>query len=838
MWLWPIGELVLIARPGLAQGVERSMEQKIEADRLLEQGETELFKLDQYQAALQSLQQALKIYREIKDKQGEGLTLNNLGRLYERLGSYNQAIEAYSKYVQIARDIKSKKDEFRALEGLGTAYFSLGNYQKELETSERALVIAREMKDRELEMGALYILGLTYRGRNYKKSVEYHEKALSIAREIKDRRQEGRILGSLGWVYQSGGNNLKAIEFYEQHLTITRELGDRIGEGHTLRGLGLTYEAIGNYKKALKYYEQRLVIARRSKNLEDERLALFSLGSALEKQDLTLAILFYKHSVNLIESIRQNSRELDKNLQESYTKRVSPTYRILADLLLQQDRILEAQRVLDLLKVQELDNYLQGVQRNSDTETGIPLRPQEQTLLDRFNNNQTQLIALGNELDSLEAIATEDRTQPQKDRIRELRKLQAASLQSITTFFESDEIQAIIAQLRTTTGAANLEISQLQDLRQNLANLNQNAVLLYPLILDDRLELILVTPNSPPIRRTVNVKRQDLNRAIANYRSALRSPSDIAGTKQLAQQLYSWLIEPIEADLAQAKAESPDQTLLYAPDGALRYIPLAALHDGDQWLAERLQINNITAASIDDLGNAPPSGDISILAAAFSEGQHQVDVSNRTLSFPGLPFAGREVENLAKLNPKTETRFNENFNADIVYDMNDYNIVHLATHATFASGTPEDSFILFGDGSRANLNALKSWNIPKVDLIVLSACETAVGDELGSGEEILGFGYLMQQAGADAAIASLWQVSDGGTQSLMDAFYAALRQGHTKAKALQLAQQALISSDYSAVGLDRAGIQLAGGGSRNGLDNSQLNHPYYWAPFILIGNGL
>ncbi|NJN32273.1 MAG: CHAT domain-containing protein, partial [Synechococcales cyanobacterium RM1_1_8] len=295
----------------------------------------------------------------------------------------------------------------------------------------------------------------------------------------------------------------------------------------------------------------------------------------------------------------------------------------------------------------------------------------------------------------------------------------------------------------------------------------------------------------------------------------------------------TWLIKPIENDLAQAKGDSTgSQTLLYAPDGALRYIPLAALHDGDQWLAERLQINNITAASIDDLNNAPASGDINILAAAFSEGQHQVDVGDRTLSFPGLAFAGREVENLAKLNPKTETRFNDNFNADIVYEMNDYNIVHLATHATFASGTPEDSFILFGDGSRANLNALKRWNIPKVDLIVLSACETAVGDELGSGEEILGFGYLMQQAGADAAIASLWQVSDGGTQSLMDAFYAALRQGpHQKPRPLQLAQQALIRNDYSVVGLDRAGIEVVGGNSRQALVSSgQLNHPYYWAP--------
>ncbi len=150
--------------------------------------------------------------------------------------------------------------------------------------------------------------------------------------------------------------------------------------------------------------------------------------------------------------------------------------------------------------------------------------------------------------------------------------------------------------------------------------------------------------------------------------------------------------------------------------------------------------------------------------------------------------------------------------------------------------------LLFGNGDRATLTDVRGWNFPNVDLFVLSACQTAEGDvPLGNGEEILGFGYLMQAAGADAAIASLWQVSDGGTQVLMDTFYAALKRGMSKSEALRQAQIALITGDLKAIGGIRGDATIQAVSTRTGLPASisnRLNHPYYWAPFILIGNGL
>lgn len=149
--------------------------------------------------------------------------------------------------------------------------------------------------------------------------------------------------------------------------------------------------------------------------------------------------------------------------------------------------------------------------------------------------------------------------------------------------------------------------------------------------------------------------------------------------------------------------------------------------------------------------------------------------------------------------------------------------------------------IVLGSGDRVTTREIRRWNITNTDLVVLSACETAVGEaELGSGIEILGFGYQMQRAGAKSAIASLWSVSDGGTQVLMNAFYAALNSGMTKAEALRVAQTALITSNFAAVPGIRGDATITVMNTETGqpISSDQLDHPYYWAPFILIGNGL
>ena len=307
-------------------------------------------------------------------------------------------------------------------------------------------------------------------------------------------------------------------------------------------------------------------------------------------------------------------------------------------------------------------------------------------------------------------------------------------------------------------------------------------------------------------------------------------------------------MRPIEqdlADLADASIDGTPPTIIYAPDGALRYIPLATLHDGTDWLAQRFRINNITAKSFTEFQSEPVTNP-QVLTAAFADETlvHPVPVGDTTEEFRDLPFAGTEVSNLTNsFNSITAPLLDRAFTWDAVHTHLDRaNIVHFATHAAAVPEAPEKSFILFGDGNTQTLLDIPNWPLENVDLVVLSACETGIPGQITSGDEILGLGYQFQMRGARSVIASLWKVSDGGTQALMTAFYTALQQeGITKAEALRQAQIALITGDFEVLRLDERGAV----GIRQRIQNnipqpvsSNLDHPYYWSPFILIGNGL
>jgi CHAT domain-containing protein len=483
--------------------------------------------------------------------------------------------------------------------------------------------------------------------------------------------------------------------------------------------------------------------------------------------------------------------------------------------------------VLDLLKVQELDTFLRGVRSNTNTAAGAELVPPETLIASAYNALIDRAIANGKRLSELEATPT-----PTEAELNEMVALQTerkAILQAFNNFRDSPLVQSQLALLSPEERDRNVQLGELAALQDNLSQIPQGAVLLYPLLLDHTLELVVTSPYAPPIHRTVNVTPAQLAQAVQAFRYALEDPARDAVTP--AHQLYQWLIAPIEADLQAAGIN----TIIYAPDRVLRYIPLAALHDGHQWLTERYRINHITAASLTDLNTQPVSRP-TILAGALTEGPLTVSVGGRQYQFNLLQFADDEVNGIAALDPTVEPLLGADFTPAIVErEANRHTVVHLATHAKFLVGQPEDSFILFSNQQRWTLADFQQGllNLTRVDLVVLSACETGVDNTFGNGEEILGFGYLMQAAGARASLASLWAVDDGGTQVLMAEFYdALLRGGLGKAEALRQAQLALIQIGSED---DRGGFELA---QELNLDPNDLAHPHYWAPFILIGNGL
>jgi CHAT domain-containing protein/Flp pilus assembly protein TadD len=740
--------------------------------------------LGKYDKAIEYLQQSLAIAREIKNRGGEGAALGSLGYAYNSLGKYDKAIEYLQQSLVIAQEIKNRGGEGAALGSLGLAYDSLGKYDKAIEYLQQSLAIAREIKNRGGEGTALGSLGIAYKSLGkYDKAIEFHLQSLAIMREIKSRGGEGTALGNLGNAYLSLGKYDKAIDYLQQVLEIAREIKSRGGEGAALVNLGNAYQFLGKYDKVIEYLQQSLAIAREIKNRYGERISLYNLGFAFNNlKQPELAILFYKQSVNVQEAIRKDIKKLDKDLQQSYLASVENTYRNLADLLLQQNRIIEALQVLDLLKVQELEDYLKNIKGSDRSAQGVRLLVPEQAISDKLLTiNPDNSKDINNQL--------------------------------------ANQIQ-------------QLPKSEINKVPDYLNQIPQGTVLLYPFILGDRLEIILFAPNNLPIRRTVKISKEQLETLISGFISGLRDPSS-EDFREPSIQLYNLLIKPIEAELVQFNAK----TILYAPDGQLRYIPIAALYDGKQWLVEKYQISNIIAYTLSDF-SPQPKNTPNILAGAFGKGNHKF--GEKPLA--PLPATITEVQAIANSFQNAVTLIEDQFSRQAIESkFKNHNILHLATHAEFNTGAPDQSFIIFGNGDKIRLNEITEWLIPNIDLIVLSACQTGVG-KLGDGVEILGFGYQVQKAGAKQAIASLWLVDDAGTQTLMQAFYKELQKGDVPAaEALRKAQIALIKSDQSnnQRGTDssgRTGIKIVG--TVPNTYKGHLSHPYYWSAFFAIGNGL
>ncbi len=770
-------------------------------------------RLGQYAKAVQFYERALRLARSQKDESIAGSILNNLAGIYRSQGDFSKALEFYQLSLQTLRPLGDQRRVALTENNLGDIYNAIGQYARALEFYQQALKVIQNLGDRRMESVILSNIAIVHDNRGeYSQALELFERALAIHRSLSDLRAEGITLSNVGAVYDKQKKHKEALEAYQKALEIMRQVGDHSGEATVLSNLGLVFSKLSMFDDAQNAYHQALAIYRTLGERPGESITLNNLGLLFKEQKETeLAIIFYKQAVNITESLRRDLRSFTKADRQAYAGKVADTYRNLANLLLQQDRVLEAQQVLDLLKVQELQDYLKDVRGNEQTAKGLDLLPPEQRIISDYNAIQNRAVQAERELTDL--LRLSQPTPAQVERMQTLREVQRLARQQIKEFFASPAIAAILRQSQANASKVD-NLAQFQALQARLQQMQNRTAIFYPLILSDRLELVLVLPQGQPIRRVVNISSADLNRAVIAMRSDLRDPTSL-DILSSSKKLYDILIAPLAKELADNKI----QTIIYAPDSALRYIPLSALYDGKQWLVQKYSTNYVTAASLTNLAEQRRVRNPRILAGAFAEGEFSFRVGDRQFTFAGLPFAGKEVSLLAEKIPNTTKLLNREFTArNTISQLNRFNIVHLATHASFVVGQPEDSFVMFGDGSRSSLRDVSTWILKDVDLVVLSACETGIGGKLGTGEEIMGFGYQMQYAGAKAVIASLWQVSDGGTQALMTAFYSALKDGKfSKAEALAEAQKTMINAKSQSL---------------------NLSHPYYWSAFILIGNGL
>jgi filamentous hemagglutinin family protein len=377
-------------------------------------------------------------------------------------------------------------------------------------------------------------------------------------------------------------------------------------------------------------------------------------------------------------------------------------------------------------------------------------------------------------------------------------------------------------------GTSPLSVAGIQDVLKRITlQTGKKPATVYVLSRPEQLELLLITPEGKPIHKTVTeANRAALLAAAKTFTDEVKDPRKINSTNYLksAQQLYAWLIQPLEADL---QAQNIN-TLAFAMDAGLRSLPMAALNDGQQFLVEKYSLSLMPSINLTDTRYRNIRRD-RILAMGSSEFSDQAPL-------PSVPV---EVATISKDLGGGQSFLNQNFtvaNLEAQRQRQKFGVIHLATHGSFDPGTPSDSYIQFFN-SRLQLNQLRDLklNQPPTELLTLSACRSAVGNEQAE----LGFAGLAVQAGVKTAVASLWYVSDEGTLGLMTEFYNQLATAPIKAEALRQAQIAMIRGQIKVsngqLQLPQAESiplppELAQQGDRT------LSHPYYWSAFTMIGS--
>lgn len=367
----------------------------------------------------------------------------------------------------------------------------------------------------------------------------------------------------------------------------------------------------------------------------------------------------------------------------------------------------------------------------------------------------------------------------------------------------------------------------LPEIQQRLFQLQKQTgkrtALIYEIPGPKHLDILLVLPQGKPIhRRIAAADRKTLTETIQTFRSTITDPeSQPSDYLPSAQKLHRWLIAPITSNLQTQQID----TLIFCMGNGLRTIPLAALHDGKKFLAETYSLSLIPAFGL--LDHRPSSlRNATVLAMGASEFKDQQP----------LPAVVIELATISQTWP-SRSLLNQDFtlkNLKTARSQRPFDILHFATHADI-SDPSANSYLQFWDHP-FRLTSMRDLNFrdPLVQLLVLSACRTA----LGNSQAELGFAGLAVQSGAKAAIASLWAVSDSGSLVLMAEFYRHLKTAPIKAEALRQAQIAMLRSQVtlktSAVIPDRSRQPLPE--SLAQFNDIDLSHPYYWAAFSVIGN--
>jgi CHAT domain-containing protein len=825
--------------------------------------------------AIEFFAKSFDIYRDFPDKKvNAARTLSLIALQYMNNLQYEEAKKKFEDALQIYREIDNKFYQSQILQTMGGMYSVLNNKSKVSEYVNQSLAILHspdyvenwikhsskefagfevyvEWSKEFIEYQRLDGIGYSYRLlEDHQKSLDYYRQGLAAASAGKDRARIRLNLRDVGYTLGKLGKWGEAVTHYQGALAISRSQGVREDTARDLQDVGSALLEVGDSAAALTCQNEALIIYQ-AVGVDENKAFSPSYSSLLNDISRShhalgnkrLAIFYGKKAVNAMQSERQRLHNLDLISQKGYLEKKEKHYRRLSDWLIAEGRILEAEKVLEMLKQDEIFDYVRRDASEADKLQKRPdLTPEERDALARYDKLADEITSVGLKFGKLQELQ------------RQGIKLDAEQQKSYEALAKQNDdanyiFQAFLKQLAEEFSGRAITKSDLNEnfaVQSKLRSWGEGVVFLYTLVGEDRYRVILVTPDTKTDGKT-EIKSVALNEKISRFRAAVMNRA--IDPRPLGKELYDTLIKPIEKQLDGAKAK----TLLWSLDGNLRLLPLAALWDGKQYFGQKYQNVTITLASRDNLGDAA-SRNWRALGLGVSEAKTvTVQETNgaRRKTFEPLPAVKTELESIVRSEKSPngvlpgqillDAEFNE---AELKKQLlQGYNLIHIASHFSLNAGDATKSFLLLGDGQTLSVDKIKNNSQLKfhgIELLTLSACETAVGEKDSSGKEIEGFGYVAQQNGAKAILATLWSVADESTQLLMSEFYRLRKERPelSKAAALQLAQQEMIEGKLQSSMAESAGrgLRIAAGANFAYDSKKPYAHPYYWSPFILIGN--
>ncbi|MEP0829947.1 tetratricopeptide repeat protein [Microcoleus sp. AS-A8] len=806
--------------------------------------------LGEAQKAIDFYNQALDIQRRGSERPQQALTLNSIAAVYSLLGDYQLSIDTYTQALEIFKTIGDRTQIGQTLDNIGSAYRLAKDYPKALEFYNQELSIWREQGDSFREIAALTSIIRTYEALgDYPKGLDAANQALSISRKQQSSFGEASALAMMGRVYLAAGDYAKALDVSTQSLAVWKKLGIRPAEANVLGNIGDTYKAWKQPQKAIETYTEELALRRQLGDRTGEAETLYNTAEAeRDRNNLNEARNQIEGVIKIVEDIR--TQVTSPELRDTYFASIQKYYQFYIDILMR------------LHKQQPGKEYNALALQASE-------RARARSLLELLTEAQAD-IRTGVEPKLLEV----ERTLKQQLDVAEKHRLEGLTRsnsnasaqaldQKITALLE--EYRQIQAKIRATSPRyAALTQPQpltLAEIQQQV--LDDDTMLLQYSLGEERSYLWAVTKTSLtsyelPKRAEIEAAAQEFYKRLNSPAYGLNSPRGLtveprsdSQRSEVATQLSQMLLQPVAGQLG-------NKRLLIVSDGALQYVPFAALptpatsgKDIVPLLVQHEIVNLPSASTLAVLrkeqnGRKPAAKAIAIFAdPVFNRDDTRLagsmehrstpalndgNLDSRALAraaresdvdFNRLPFTRQEAEQILALvsaNSRLQAfDFAANLAAASSPELSQYRIVHFATHGILNSQQPELSGVVLSlvdeKGKPQNgflrLHDVFNLNLP-AELIVLSACQTGLGEEV-KGEGLVGLTRGFMYAGSPRVVVSLWNVDDEATSQLMVKFYKKMLQDGLKpAAALRAAQLEM-------------------------WQQQRWQAPFYWAAFTLQG---